>query len=86
MYAAFSVDGLETWDTSGRRLFLRPAPSGCTGEAQNAEGEWGYVHPGVLVGGDPKSGKISLRIPHGPHLPDTTEFRGYTSCDSIWGE
>ncbi len=85
VYADFSVDTLETWDISGTRLFLRRDSIGWTGEYQNAEGEWGSIDRGVRIDGNLADGTITLHIPHGPQLPDTTRFRGSFSCDSIWG-
>jgi hypothetical protein len=67
------------------RLFLLHDSAGWKGEYQNAEGEWGFIHAGVRVEGAPAAGQITLRIPHGPDLPDTTLLRGTFSCDSISG-
>ncbi len=85
VYSDFGVDTAYTGDISGVRMYIHRDSSGWSGDYQEAAGEWGSVHPGVEIDLNEATGSLSLNVPHGPDLPDTTRFQGTISCDSIWG-
>src|SRR5688572_30274990 len=76
IYSDFRVDTAVTGDISGLRYYLHPSAGSWSGEYQEAAGEWGGVHSGVLARIDPATDSIVLTAPTSPGSADTVWLRG----------